>query len=87
MYSIEKNKLTYWFATEEFLNEALESNGRKMLQMADFVLDNNTWELVKCRYDLQEIIQDFMSRKVKEEDKLEKYAKFAAEYCPQENNT
>ena len=73
MYSIENNELTYWFATEEFFNEALESKGRKMLQMAELVFDNSTRELVKCRYDLKEIIESYMLRKSHEHKMNECY--------------
>lgn len=70
MYIIEHIGLTYWFGTEEIFNEALEVKASldplarlKMLRRADLVFDNNTRELVKCRYDLKEVIQHFMLRK------------------------
>ena len=69
MYSIEFNEMVYWYHSEDQFKEALDGKGNKLLQYSDLAFNNATREIVKCRYDLKEIIDSWMHRR-SHEDKM-----------------
>jgi len=70
MYNIEWNEMVYWFQSEDQFKEALGDKGR-MLRYSDLAFNLETREIVKCRYDLKEIISSWMYRR-SHEDKMNK---------------
>ena len=62
MYNIEWNEMVYWFQSEDQFKEALGDKGR-MLRYSDLAFNLETREIVKCRYDLKEIISSWMYRR------------------------
>ena len=71
MYSIEFNEMVYWYQSEDRFKEALDNKGRNMLVYSDLAFNNATREIVKCRYDLKEIIDSWRYRR-SHEDKMNK---------------
>lgn len=74
MYSIEFNEMVYWFKSEDQFKKALDGKGPKeykLLIYSDLAFNNATREIVKCRYDLKEIIDSWMYRR-SHEDKMNK---------------
>lgn len=66
MYSIECNEMVYWFQSEDTLEEAVGGQGCKesrMLKLSDLALNMVTREVVKCRYDMREIVSSWMYRR------------------------
>ena len=69
MYSIEFNEMVYWYQLEDHFKEALNGKGDNFLKYSDLAFNNATREIVKCRYDLKEIIDSWMYRR-SHEDKM-----------------
>ncbi len=69
MYSIEFSEMVYWFQSEDHFKEALDGKGDNFLKYSDLAFNNATREIVKCRYDLKEIIDSWMYRR-SHEDKM-----------------
>jgi len=69
MYSIEFNEMVYWYQSEDHFKEALDGKGKNFLRYSDLAFNNLTREIVKCRYDLKEIIDSWMYRR-SHEDKM-----------------
>ena len=69
MYSIEFNEMVYWYQSEDPFKEALDGKGKNFLRYSDLAFNNLTREIVKCRYDLKEIIDSWMHRR-SHEDKM-----------------
>ena len=72
MYSIGWNEMVYWFESEDQFKKVLnsiDSKGINLLTYSDLALNNATREIVKCRYDLKEIIDSWMYRR-SHEDKM-----------------
>ena len=66
MYSIECNEMVYWFQSEDAFEKAVGGQGCKetrMLQLSDLALNMVTREVVKCRYDMREIVSSWMYRR------------------------
>ena len=61
MYSIEFNEMVYWFQSEDHFKKASDSKGNNLLKYSDLAFNNATREIVKCRYDLKEIIGSWMN--------------------------
>lgn len=74
MYSIECNEMVYWFQSEDAFEKAVggrgcvpqgckESRMRRMRGLSDVALNMVTREVVKCRYDMREIVSSWMYRR------------------------
>lgn len=71
MYSIECNEMVYWFQSEDTFEKAVGGQGcvpqgckeSRMLQLSDLALNMLTREVVKCRYDMREIVSSWMYRR------------------------
>jgi hypothetical protein len=65
MYSIELYEMVYWFESEDTFKQALNSNSSRAHRIwySDVAFNNATREVVKCRYDLKEIIDSWMYRR------------------------
>ena len=76
MYSIEFNEMVYWFQSEDQFKKALylislssfDSKGNNLLKYSDLAFNNATREIIKCRYDLKEIISSWMYRRSHEDN-------------------
>jgi transcriptional regulator len=71
MYSIEFNEMVYWFQSEDQFKKAFDNKGNDLLKYSDLAFNNATREIVKCRYDLKEIISSWMYRR-SHEDKMKR---------------
>lgn len=71
MYNIEWNEMVYWFQSEDQFKKALDGKGNNFLRYSDLAFNLETREIVKCRYDLKEIISSWMYRR-SHEDKMNK---------------
>jgi hypothetical protein len=63
--------MVYWYQSEDHFKEALDGKGKNFLRYSDLAFNNLTREIVKCRYDLKEIIDSWMYRR-SHEDKMNK---------------
>jgi hypothetical protein len=70
MYSIEFNEMVYWFESEDRFKQVF-NNRDNLLKYSDLAFNNATCEVVKCRYDLKEIIDSWMYRR-SHQDKMNK---------------
>ena len=71
MYSLEWNEMVYWFESEEAFKKAFKDGGKDLLRESSLAFNNYTREIVKCRYDLKEIIDSWMYKR-SHEDKMRK---------------
>jgi hypothetical protein len=71
MYSIEYSEMVYWFESEDTFKQVFNNNRVNLLRDSDLAFNNATREVVKCRYDLKEIIDSWMYRK-SHQDKMNK---------------
>ena len=71
MYSIEFNEMVYWFESEDTFKQVFNNNRDNLLKYSDLAFNNATREVVKCRYDLKEIIDSWMYRR-SHQDKMNK---------------
>ena len=71
MYSIEFNEMVYWYQLEDRFKEALNGKENKFLLYSDLAFNLKTREIVKCGYDLKEVISFWMYQK-SHEDKRNK---------------
>jgi len=67
MYNIKWNEMVYWFKSEDQFKAAL-GNKRQLLMYSDLAFNLETREIVKCRYDLEEIISSWMYRRSHEDN-------------------
>jgi|TARA_R110000823_G_C15516250_1_gene454989 hypothetical protein len=58
MHKIQQGDTVYWFMDEEVFNMSLAHRG--FLLFADVAINISKNEVIKCRYDLQEVFDRFI---------------------------